>query len=102
MSSSNESEGKTSKDEEKQILKACERQKETIKKKISDKTCTSAAINFDNFERNKVLFNFSIILDKFQRRNSLTDSPLTGLSPSSGASNGDSADDIAGIEFIFK
>uniref|UniRef100_A0A915MJB2 RBR-type E3 ubiquitin transferase n=1 Tax=Meloidogyne javanica TaxID=6303 RepID=A0A915MJB2_MELJA len=30
------------------------------------------------------------------RRNSLTDSPLTGLSPSSGASNGDSADDIGG------
>uniref|UniRef100_A0A915NDA0 RBR-type E3 ubiquitin transferase n=1 Tax=Meloidogyne javanica TaxID=6303 RepID=A0A915NDA0_MELJA len=75
---------KSSKDEEKQQNLISVKQKEAInKKKNSDKTSTSAAINFDNFGRGK-------------RRNSLTDSPLTGLSPSSGASNGDSADDIGG------
>nr|CAD2132575.1 unnamed protein product [Meloidogyne enterolobii] len=84
MPPSKENQNKKLKDEEKQQNLKNVKQKEAInKKKNSDKTSTSAAINLDNFERGK-------------RRNSLTDSPLTGLSPSSGASNGDSADDIGG------
>ncbi|KAF7633199.1 hypothetical protein Mgra_00007389 [Meloidogyne graminicola] len=83
MPTSNEKNDDKSKDEEKkQTLKTFEQQQKvkSTKKNSSDKTSTSE-INFDHLDRNK-------------RRNSLTDSSITGLSPSSGASNGDSADDI--------
>ena len=53
---------KSSKDEEKQQNLKSVKQKEAInKKKNSDKTSTSAAINFDNFGRGKVLFKIILI-----------------------------------------